>query len=180
MPCPDAQVAFIHGASTGGRRCIFGPRSPPALALETGRGVSSMVSIPLPPCRNSPSLQDGAQVDALSTYLEQIAAQIRVALKEEDVVAPDDTPELFVLYALLAKLRGTGVSAEDVHDAWSAWKILSGEPHAAVVPYKDLDQATQARDEPYAAAIRRVASTIPADESPASAGDSDVDLTQDR
>jgi hypothetical protein len=45
----------------------------------------------------------------------------------------------------------------DVHDAWATWALQSKPNHSAIQPFEGLDSATQAKDEPYVAALRRVA-----------------------
>lgn len=97
------------------------------------------------------------------TYLEQLASRIQAAMGTEQ--ERRDPADLFVLYALLAEVRGTDVTAKDVHDAWAAWKVLSGDDHDAVLPFAEIDPATQAFDEPYADAIRRVAAQVADEES---------------
>lgn len=72
-----------------------------------------------------------------------------------DVHAADET--LCRLYALLVLTKGPEVSARDVHDAWSTWMTMRGEPHPALVPYDELDERTRREDEPYLAALRAVA-----------------------
>ena len=92
------------------------------------------------------------------TYLDEIAQAIR------DEVSPSDIPEgesdlalLFRLYALVALVKGTEATREDVHNAWVAWVTARGEFHESAVPFASLPSETQAEDEPYAAAIRTVA-----------------------
>ena len=50
-------------------------------------------------------------------------------------------------------------TAENVHDGWAAWRLLCrpNDTHKDLIPYDDLNPATQILDEPYAAAIREVA-----------------------
>ncbi len=61
------------------------------------------------------------------------------------------------LYALLVLTKGASVGAEDVHDAWATWMAMRGEPHRSLVPFAELDEETRVADEPYLAALRRVA-----------------------
>jgi hypothetical protein len=92
----------------------------------------------------------------VASYLARDAAEIReVAGRTEDL--DDDGDGVFLTYALLLRAKGSDVSAADVHDAWATWILLSGRRHAQVVPFDDLDAASQARDEPFARAIREVA-----------------------
>lgn len=91
------------------------------------------------------------------SYLDADARLIRSLLPAE-AAPPDDAAELFVLYAVLLRVKGEGVSAEDVHDAWSAWMSTRDPDHPALVPFADLPLSTRAADEPYAVAIRAAAS----------------------
>lgn len=89
------------------------------------------------------------------TYLDDLGEQIRSALPPK-VTVPPGTEGLFRLYAVLARAKGATVSSSDVHDAWSAWTQMEDPSHPSLVPYEDLDAATQAEDEAYAIAIRRI------------------------
>lgn len=90
------------------------------------------------------------------TYLDEIAGEIqrRVA---PDLLPEGDTASLFRLYALLVRAKGEAVTAEDVHDAWSAWMAERDPEHRSIRPFSELDPATQAADEPYLRAIRAAA-----------------------
>ena len=46
------------------------------------------------------------------------------------------------------------MTAENVHDAWAASRVASGNPH--LVPSGELDEAARQRDEKYVRAIRLV------------------------
>lgn len=65
--------------------------------------------------------------------------------------------ELLLHFAVLLRAKGTAVTAEDVHDAWSAWCVLRRPDHPALVPFAQLSPAARALDEPFAAAIRAAA-----------------------
>ena len=93
---------------------------------------------------------------SVSSYLDEIAAEIRAALPE-GASPPPDSGHLFVLYALLTRVKGESVTASDVHDAWSAWIQQTTPDHPALVPYDALDAKSQSEDEPYVRAIRSVA-----------------------
>ncbi len=90
------------------------------------------------------------------TYLEEIASDIEAEV-DPKLVPDEDTTGLFLMYAVLADARGSEVTAQDVHDAWSAWMILRGEEHRSLVPFDELPSEVQAQDEPFVEAIRRVA-----------------------
>lgn len=92
------------------------------------------------------------------SYLAVDAARIRAALPEGSSV-PDGANDLFLLYAVLMRAKGTNVQAEDVHDAWAAWMLGVDPTHESIVPYAELDPATRAEDGPFLLAIRRAAAT---------------------
>ena len=90
------------------------------------------------------------------TYLDEVADEIRRAASH-DALPDEDTTDLFRLYAVLLMAKGEGVSREDVHNAWVAWMLSKRERHDSLVPFSDLDPATQAEDSPFVLAIRTVA-----------------------
>jgi len=92
------------------------------------------------------------------TYLDAVADEIRAAVRQ-DALPDDDITELLRLYAVLLLAKGDAVTREDVHNAWVAWMLERGEQHESLVPFADLDPATQAEDEPFVIAIHAVART---------------------
>lgn len=90
------------------------------------------------------------------TYLTDIAAAIKHELPSE-LVPDSDADDLMLLYALLCRTVGSSVSRENVHDAWTVWMTQRGETHESMVPYTDLNEGVRSEDEPFVAAIRRVA-----------------------
>lgn len=91
------------------------------------------------------------------SYLDELAHRIRGELPA-GFDAPQDADDLFLLYAVLARAKGTATTARDVHDAWSVWATLHDPNHDAIRPFEELPKAVQAEDEPFAEAIRRCAS----------------------
>jgi len=91
------------------------------------------------------------------SYLESLAREIR---REAGTNAGGADEDLFLVYAVLLLAKGRHVTAEDVHNAWVAWKEMHGATHESMVPFADLDAQTQAEDSPFVAAIRRVASGL--------------------
>ncbi len=89
-------------------------------------------------------------------YVQQLADEIRKEVPR-GAVPDEDTDLLFVLYALLCLTKGSTVSNEDVHDAWSAWMTLRGEQHPSLVQYDQLPSDVRAEDSPFTVAIKRVA-----------------------
>ena len=89
-------------------------------------------------------------------YLDDLANEIRLAVRH-DAVPDEDTTNLFRLYAVLLLAKGESVTGQDVHNAWVAWKLEREEGHESIVPFDQLDNATQAEDSPFVVAIRLVA-----------------------
>ena len=90
------------------------------------------------------------------TYLDEKAAEIRGEVPEE--LIPQDSDDLFRIYAVLMRAKGADVSPVDVHDAWVVWMQIRQPDHSALAPYETLDSETQDKDRPFVQAIRRVAS----------------------
>lgn len=92
-------------------------------------------------------------------YIEEIAEQIREKLDPEQL--PDrGLDQLFASYALLALSKGSSVTNEDVHDAWSVWATEFDQDNASLVPFDQLSAKTQRQDQVYRDAIRDVAATL--------------------
>lgn len=91
------------------------------------------------------------------TYLDALAREIRARVDPAIVPRRGDVDALFRIYALLARSKGATVTAADVHDAWAVWALQAKPDHPAVVPFEELTAETQAKDEPFARAIRDVA-----------------------
>jgi len=91
------------------------------------------------------------------TYLDRTAQAIKTRVPAD--LLPDEPrlDELFRLYALLARVKGTDVTAEDVHDAWSLWMLDGDGDHESIKPYSELDPSTRREDQPFVEAIRAVA-----------------------
>jgi hypothetical protein len=90
------------------------------------------------------------------SYLDELAREIERHVPGE--LLPDrDGGSLFRLYALLALAKGTGVTANDVHDAWAVWMQERDPGHRSIKPFDELDAETRAADEPFVRAIRAAA-----------------------
>lgn len=90
-------------------------------------------------------------------YLDEIAQQIVAELEPGDLPDFEGVERLLRSYAVLVRVKGTDVSAEDVHDAWAAWMADFDINHPALVPFAELDEATREEDEPFLMAVRAVA-----------------------
>lgn len=91
------------------------------------------------------------------TYIEEIAEEIRAELGPDQLPNEGDPDSLLRAYAVLARSKGSAVSAEDVHDAWAAWMIDIDPSHSALRPYRELDEETRSEDAPFLKAISAVA-----------------------
>lgn len=65
------------------------------------------------------------------------------------------------MYAVLALVKGTGVTAADVHDAWAAWESDREPESSSLVPFAQLTAETQLLDEPFVAAIHAAVRECP-------------------
>jgi hypothetical protein len=93
-----------------------------------------------------------------SNYIDRIASQI--AAEVDDAEPTPEDQRLYRIYALLALVRGTETSLEDVHDAWSAWRADTKPDHKSLVPFDHLTAFVQSLDAPYRDAIHRVARNL--------------------
>ena len=89
-------------------------------------------------------------------YLERLASEIEQRVPE-DRLPKGDIRSLFLMYAVLARSKGAGVTAEDVHDAWTAWMKSRDDDHDALVEFSRLDGETLAEDDVFVRAIRDAA-----------------------
>lgn len=92
-------------------------------------------------------------------YIVDVAQQIKREVQPA-LIPEGDTDSLFLIYAALALAVGEKVRARDVHNAWAAWMSQQNPAHESIKPFDDLDEETQAQDEPFAEAIRRVSTLL--------------------
>jgi hypothetical protein len=78
----------------------------------------------------------------------------------QGALAEGDTDILFLMYAVLALTVGEAVEPEDVHDAWSAWMTHRDPTHGSIKPFSQLSPETKRQDQPFADAIRKIASQL--------------------
>lgn len=89
-------------------------------------------------------------------YIERDAVLVREHLPAGTEV-PSGTDDLFRIYAVLMRAKGTATQASDVHDAWSAWMASTDPGHESIRPFAELDAETRSEDGPFLLAIRRAA-----------------------
>lgn len=92
-------------------------------------------------------------------YLDHWAEKIRSKVPSSKQPRADDQA-LFRIYAVLLLAKGEAVSAEDVHNAWSAWMGEIDPDHAALVPFSELPPETAADDQVYVMAIQETAQSL--------------------
>jgi hypothetical protein len=90
-----------------------------------------------------------------NSYIDRIAAEIRRAA-DPDAAQTDEDLGLYRYYAVLLLAKGQGVTAEDVHNAWSAWASEHEPDHRRLLPFKELSLRSQRDDLPYVEAIHNV------------------------
>ena len=94
-------------------------------------------------------------------YIDRVA--IAIAHEANDDPFEDDGYagiELYRFYAVLLLAKGTAVTAEDVHSAWSAWACGYRSGSDNIRPFNELSTEYQAQDEPYVIAIHRAARAL--------------------
>jgi len=94
------------------------------------------------------------------TYIRDLANRIRSKFSQSEL-PEKGLDELFNAYAVLALSKGTAVTNEDVHDAWSAWATKFDPDNKSLVPFSELSSETQRFDTPFTKAIREVALELP-------------------
>lgn len=96
--------------------------------------------------------------DRQPNYLERIALDIWTATGELEPDYPTDEASLWLVYAVLALVKGTTTTSSDVHEAWSAWATVRYDgTHRSLVPFDALTPPIQAYDDLYRDAIHTVA-----------------------
>lgn len=108
-----------------------------------------------------PELDLGLPQQPPPNYIDSLADDIGLALDGRSC-----SSDLLRLYALLALVKGTEVTLEDVHNAWAVWRAETKPGHPALVTFGDLSPETQALDIPYRDAIRKLASPVELDPEP--------------
>ncbi len=92
------------------------------------------------------------------TYVDRIAKQIG---EKVDMDFDGGGRGLLRMYALLCLVVGERVTSENVHDAWTAWRIEDDPEHRSAIPFSELHFDVQMLDDEYRDAIRAVATTLP-------------------
>lgn len=85
---------------------------------------------------------------------------VQVVLDELASRLPRCPGALREFYALLVLVRGTAVTLEDVHDAWSVWQRPTRPDHPSLIPFAELSLEKQELDRKYAEAIAEVAAVV--------------------
>lgn len=93
------------------------------------------------------------------SYIRKIAVRIKSLIKPS-ALPKTGIDELFDIYAVLALAKGTFVTNEDIHNAWSAWATLYDPSNVSVVPFNDLPKDIRDEDSHFTDAIRSVAKEL--------------------
>lgn len=92
------------------------------------------------------------------SYIDKLATRIQSSI---DLGAVDDEDLLlYRIYAVLLLAKGKNVTSEDVHNAWAVWACEHEPDSRNLVPFKDLPEDVQHKDDPYAEIIRRIAEQL--------------------
>lgn len=94
-------------------------------------------------------------------YIDELAEAIRARVDPGYRLPETDTQRLFRMYAVLALVKGTGVTAKDVHDAWAAWECDRKPQAPSIAPFVQLTAETQRLDDPFVAAIHAAVRECP-------------------
>jgi len=89
------------------------------------------------------------------TYAEDVIERLG-----KNILAVDsqcDDPSLLRYYALLVLTTGEDTTLENVHDAWSLWRMVTQPDHRSIIWFDQLTPETQEYDRKYAEAIRKTA-----------------------
>lgn len=92
-------------------------------------------------------------------YLDDLAEAIRSHVPASRI-PHGDADDLFRLYAVLLRAKGTGVTESDIHDVWSAWMAERDSEHESLVEYQSLAEAVRDEDRVFATAVRRAAAQV--------------------
>lgn len=80
--------------------------------------------------------------------------QVQTKLKE---LLPNLDDDLLRLYTLLALVKQTDTTLEDVHDAWSVWQNITNPNHRSLLLFEELSVEIQELDCKYMEAIHEAA-----------------------
>lgn len=92
-----------------------------------------------------------------TTYIDMVVNEVsaRTHIRNANLVH---------LYALLVLIKGEEITLKDVHDAWSMDMNFRprtgrcyGHDHTSIVPFGDLSEETQNKDEKYVDILRSIA-----------------------
>jgi len=86
---------------------------------------------------------------AIMNYIQKVRNRLSLKIDVES--------ELLDLYTLIIFLRGTSVTLEDIHDAWSIWRTNTKPDHSAIIPFDELSLEVQELDREYAVAVKDIA-----------------------
>lgn len=89
-------------------------------------------------------------------YISEKANEIFVYAHGGGMPSPGDIV-LYRIYAVLCFAKGKATTAQDVHDAWSAWISTLFPDHRSLKHYDQLTPDVQCMDDLYVDAIHKAA-----------------------
>lgn len=88
----------------------------------------------------------------MTNYVQRAKAALVAELEQIGSSVPGK-PDLLNMYTLLLLSKGCGVSREDVHNAWAVRHVDIRADHRSLVPYAELPEHVQAKDDKYVRVI---------------------------
>lgn len=88
------------------------------------------------------------------------ANYVQTVIDDLGIRLPGCPTDLLGLYALLAMVRGTDTTLEDVHDAWAVWRNATVPDHRSLIPFESLTLEVQELDREYMQAIHEAAKAL--------------------
>ena len=84
-------------------------------------------------------------------YIQEVANAIRANVSPD--IIPEDSDDLFRLYALLLLSKRESTDLEDIHTAWATWMSGVNPEHESLRPFSELSEDVQSQDKPYLDAV---------------------------
>ena len=98
----------------------------------------------------------------MTSYIRRDATLVREAIEGTDGSPGNANELLYLMYAVLLRVKGVNVTGSDVHDAWAAHAEYNTLGSSLIMPSSELTPDQRALDEPFAEAIQRVARQLSA------------------
>lgn len=89
-------------------------------------------------------------------YIQQRAHEIFQELYPNEEMEEEELYQLYALVSLILERLGFDVLDADIHDAWALWEMKTNPGHPSIVPFDELTQETQDKDNMYTQAVNQV------------------------